>query len=304
MSRLKQCLAKEFEIKDLGQLRYFLGMEIARSKESIMVSQRKYTLDLLKETGMNGCKAADTPIEANVKLGEVKGGVHVNAGRYQRLVGKLIYLSHTGPDIAFAVSMVSQFMHSPCEEHFEAVFRILRYLKATPGKGLFFGKNQQRGIEVYTDADWACSITDRRSTSGYCTFIWGNLVTWRSKKQSVVARSSAEAEFRSMAQGVCEVLWLKRVLEELKQPFSLPMRLYCDNKSTISIAHNSVLHDRTKYVEIDRHFIKEKLDEGIICTPFVPTVKQLADVFTKSLMRQPFELQVSKLGMIDIFAPT
>ena len=107
-----------------------------------------------------------------------------------------------------------------------------------------------------------------------------------------------------MAQGVCEVLWLKRVLEELKQPFSLPMRLYCDNKSAISIAHNPVLHDRTKHVEIDRHFIKEKLDEGIICTPFVPTVKQLADVFTKSLMRQPFELQVSKLGMIDIFAPT
>ena len=122
MSRLKQCLAKEFEIKDLGQLRYFLGMEIARSKEGIVVSQRKYTLDLLKETGMSGCKPADTPIEANVKLGEVKGGVHVNAGRYQRLVGKLIYLSHTRPDIAFAVSMVSQFMHSPCEEHFEAVF--------------------------------------------------------------------------------------------------------------------------------------------------------------------------------------
>ena len=195
-------------------------------------------------------------------------------------------------------------MHSPCEEHFEAVFRILRYLKATPEKGLFFGKNQQRGIEVYIDADWAGLITDRRSTSGYCTFIWGNLVTWRSKKQSVVARSSAEAEFRSMAQGECEVLWLKRVLEELKQPFSLPMRLYCDNKSAISIAHNSVLHDKTKYAEIDRHFIKEKLDEGIICTPFVPTVKQLADVFTKSLMRQPFELQVSKLGMIDIFAPT
>ncbi|KAH9762305.1 protein kinase domain-containing protein [Citrus sinensis] len=284
MSRLKQCLVKEFEIKDLGQLRYFLGMEIARSKKGIVVSQRKYTLDLLKETSMSGCKPADTPIEANVKLEEVKGGVHVDAGRYQRLVGKLIYLSHTRPDIAFAVSVVSQFMHSPCEEHFEAVFRILRYLKATPRKGLFCGKNQQRGIEVYTDIDWA--------------------FTWRSKKQSVVARSSAEAEFRSMAQGECEVLWLKRVLEELKQPFSLPMRLYCDNKLAISIAHNPVLHDRTKHVEIDRHFIKEKLDKGIICTPFVPTVKQFADVFTKSLMRQPFELQVSKLGMIDIFAPT
>jgi len=261
MSRLKQNLAKEFEIKDLGQLKYFLGMEVARSKKGIVVSQRKYILDLLKETGMSGCKPCDTPIEANSKLGEVKNGVPVDKGRYQRLVGRLIYLSHTRPDIAFAVSMVSQFMHSPYEEHLEAVYRILRYLKSTPGKGLFFKKNEKRGIEVYTDADWAGSVTDRRSSSGYCTFLWGNLVTWRSKKQNVVARSSAEAEFRSMAQGVCEILWLKRVLEELKRPVSLPMKLYCDNKAAISIAHNPVLHDRTKHVEIDRHFITEKLKE-------------------------------------------
>ncbi|KAL9434214.1 hypothetical protein AB3S75_028943 [Citrus x aurantiifolia] len=304
MSRLKQNLAKEFEIKDLGQLKYFLGMEVARSKKGIVVSQRKYILDLLKETGMSGCKPSDTPIEANSKLGEVKNGVPVDKGRYQRLVGRLIYLSHTRPDIAFAVSMVSQFMHSPYEEHLEAVYRILRYLKSTPGKGLFFKKNEKRGIEVYTDADWAGSVTDRRSTSGYCTFLWGNLVTWRSKKQNVVARSSAEAEFRSMAQGVCEILWLKRVLEELKRPVSLPMKLYCDNKAAISIAHNPVLHDRTKHVEIDRHFITEKLKEGIICTPFVPTTQQVADVLTKGLLRQPFEVQVSKLGMTNIFAPT
>ena len=222
---------------------------------------------------MSGCKPSDTPIEANSKLGEVKNGVPVDKGRYQRLVGRLIYLSHTRPDIAFAVSMVSQFMHSPYEEHLEAVYRILRYLKSTPGKGLFFKKNEKRGIEVYTDADWAGSVTDRRSTSGYCTFLWGNLVTWRSKKQNVVARSSAEAEFRSMAQGVCEILWLKRVLEELKRPVSLPMKLYCDNKAAINIAHNPVHHDRTKHVEVDRHFIKEKIESGLICMTFVPTTK-------------------------------
>ncbi|KAK2997364.1 hypothetical protein RJ639_025480 [Escallonia herrerae] len=176
MEQLKQCLASEFEIKDLGSLKFFLRMEIARSRKGIAVSQRKYVLDLLKETGMSGCRPVETPIDPNQKLGDNKGDP-VNTSRYQFLVGKLIYLSHTRPDIAFAVSLVSQFMHSPREEHLEAVYCILRYLKSSPGKGLFFRKNEHRNLEAYTDADWAGSITDRKSTSGYCIFVWGNLVT-------------------------------------------------------------------------------------------------------------------------------
>lgn len=217
-------MASEFEIKDLGQLKYFLGIEVARSKEGIMVSQRKYVLDLLKETGMSGCRPAETPIDTNIKFGN-KEGNSVNQSQYQRLVKKLIYLSHTRPDIAFVVSLVSQFMQSPKEEHQEAVYRILRYLKSSPGTGLFFKKGQDRGIESFTDADWVGSTIDRRSTSGYCTFIWGNLVTWRSEKQNVVARSSAEVEYRSMAHGICEIIWLKKMMEELKRLFVLPMKL-------------------------------------------------------------------------------
>ncbi|RVW45693.1 Retrovirus-related Pol polyprotein from transposon RE1 [Vitis vinifera] len=153
---------------------------------------------------MLGCKPIDTPMDSQKKLGIEKESTPVDRGRYQRLVGRLIYLSHTRPDIGFAVSAVSQFMHSPTEEHMEAVYRILRYLKMTPGKGLFFRKTENRDTEVYPDADWAGNIINRRSTSGYCSFVWGNLVTWRSKKQSVVARSSAEAEYRALAQGICE----------------------------------------------------------------------------------------------------
>ncbi|RVW86427.1 Retrovirus-related Pol polyprotein from transposon TNT 1-94 [Vitis vinifera] len=234
MEEIKRLMAMEFEIKDLRTMKYFLGMEVARSKKGISISQKKYPMDLLDETGMLSCKPIETPIEQGGK-GKSFDEESVDKGRYQRLVGKLIYLSHTRPDIAFAVS------------------------QEKPGERTFFGKNEDRMVEVFTDPDWAGSVIDRKSTSGYCTQLWGNLVTWRSEKQSVVARSSAEAEYRAMAHGICEAIWIKQLLEELKISYEFPMQLYCDNKATICIAHNPVRHDRTKHVEVDRHFITEKL---------------------------------------------
>jgi len=184
----------------------------------------------------------------------------------------------------------------------EVVYRILRYLKSSLGKGLLFSPHDHLKIEAYTHANWAGSITIRRYTSGYCTFVGGNLVTWRSKKQSVVARSSAEAEFRAMAQGVCETLWFKILLMEVGFDSKDSMRLYCDNKAAISIVRNPVQHDRTKHVEIDRHFIKEKLRECIICTPYVKTREQLADMLTKCVSSGTLHSALSKLGMRDIYA--
>ncbi|CAJ2655949.1 unnamed protein product [Trifolium pratense] len=300
---LSQHLAKEFEIKTLGKLKYFLGIEVAHSKKGIFISQQKYITDLLQETGKTACKPACTPIDPNIKLGNAEEDVAVNKERYQRLVGKLIYLSHTRPDVAFAVSLVSQFMHQPKEIHLQAALRIVQYLKGTPGRGILFERNGSVGLEAYTDADYSGSIVDRRSTTGYCTFLGGNLVTWKSKKQSVVSRSSAEAEFRAMTQGICELLWLKSILEDLRIKSDEPMKLYCDNKSAISIAHNPVQHDRTKHIEVDRHFIKEKLDSGLICTPYVSSQGNLADLLTKGLNGNNFERIVSKLGMINIHSP-
>ena len=168
---------------------------------------------------------------------------------------------------------------------------------------ILFKKGETLTLEAYTDADYSGSVVDRRSTSGYCTFLRGNLVTWRSKKQNVVARSSAEAKFRAMALGVCELLWLKNILEDLKVKWEGPMKLYCDNKSSISIAHNPVQHDRTKHIEVDRHFIKEKLDSGLICTAFVSSSDQLADILTKGLPGRCFQKLASKLRMDDIHLP-
>ncbi|GAV87964.1 hypothetical protein CFOL_v3_31388, partial [Cephalotus follicularis] len=204
----------------------------------------------------------------------------------------------------FAVSIVSQYMHDPHSSHLEAAYRILRYLKSSPGRGILFLQDSHLTVEAYTDTDWAGCPDDRRSTSGYCTFVGGNLVTWRSKKQMVVARSSAEAEFRRVAHGICELLWLQGLLAYLNFPVQSPMKLFCDSKSAISIAHNPVQHDRTKHVEIIRHFIKENLEQGVIIMHFISSEAQLADVFAKSLGGKLFCSIISKLGIIDIHAPT
>ncbi|XP_020421260.1 uncharacterized protein LOC109949599 [Prunus persica] len=228
MQNLQKYLASEFEMKSLGDLKYFLRLEVARSKHSSFLSQRKYVLDLLAETGMLDCKPIDTPSEQNHKLGLYPDQVPTDKEHYERLVGKLIYLAHTRPDIAYA--------------------------------GIMFSKYGHKDVEGYTDSDWTGSIIDRRFTSGYFTFVGGNLITWRSKKQKVVFRSPAEAEYRGMAQGVCEFLWLRRLLRDLGFAPQKPMNLYCDNKVAIAITYNPVQHDRTKQVEADRHFIKEKVD--------------------------------------------
>ncbi|RVW37281.1 Retrovirus-related Pol polyprotein from transposon TNT 1-94 [Vitis vinifera] len=271
---LQNYLSREFEMKDLGPLKYFLGIEVSRSSEGIFLSQRKYALDLLQETGMSGCQPVNTPIEKR-------------------------------PNLAYALSVVSQYMHNPGEQHMNVVMHILRYLKNAPGKGILFAKNvDHQSIEVYTNADWAGAVDDRRSTSGYFTFVGGNLVTWKSKKQNVVARSSAEAEFRGMALGLCEALWLRLLLQDLGYLSRQPIRLFCDNKAACDIAHNPVQHDRTKHVEVDRFFIKEKLDDKIVELPKIRSEDQLADILTKAVSSQVFSKFLDKLGMCDIYAPT
>ena len=156
-------------------------------------------------------------------------------------------------------------MHNPEEQHMKVVIRILRHLKLNPGKRILFSKNEDyNNIEVYTDANWAGSASDRRSTLGYFTFVGGNLVTWRRKKQHVVARLSAEAEYRGTALGVCKVLWIRFILKDLGYPLQQPIQLYCDNKAARDIAYNPVQHDRTKHIDVDRFFIKDKLDEKIL----------------------------------------
>lgn len=208
IAELKAYLQQQFQTTDLGKLKYFLGIEVAQSQKGVVLSQRKYVLDLLTETGMLGSKPLDSHMEQGVKLVADGGEILNNPERYRRLVDKLNYLTVTRPDIAFHVSVVSQFLSSPRTSHWDAVIRILRYLKKAPRKGILYQNHGHNKVEAFSDADWAGSPDDRRSTTGYCTLVGGNLVSWKSKKQSVVARSSAESEYRAMAQVTCELVWI------------------------------------------------------------------------------------------------
>ncbi|KAM1815735.1 hypothetical protein ACFX12_000216 [Malus domestica] len=302
ITTLKQSLQQKFAVKDLGVLKYFLGIEMASSYKGLFLNQRKYVMDLLKDANMSDAKPALTPLDSKLKL-DLGGTSLSDISLYQRLVGKLIYLTITRPDISHSVSIASQFMHSPTIEHLNLVKRILRYLKGSVGRGILMAKNDNTQIMGYCDADWAGNAIDRKSTTGYCTFVGGNLVTWKSKKQTVIARSSAEAEYRAMASTACELIWLKGLLCDLGVFTAQPMTLFCDNQAAMHIASNPVFHERTKHIEVDCHYIREQVQSQVIQTHYVKSFDQLADIFTKPLASHQFQRLLSKLGSINLLDP-
>ncbi|KAL0641846.1 hypothetical protein Bca4012_102697 [Brassica carinata] len=300
----KDFLKSVFEIKDLGEMKYFLGIEICRSKEGFFLSQRKYTLDLLKDAGKLDGKTAKTPLEDGYKVpreGEIENSPPFkDAKLYRKLVGKLIYLTITRPDICFAVNQVSQHMQIPKEHHWGMVNRLLMYLNGSADQGVWMGCNGSTEVVGYCDADWAGDRADRRSTTGYCTFIGGNLVTWKSKKQKVVSCSSAEAEYRAMLKLTNELVWIKGILKHLEIIQSTPMTMHCDNQAAIHIATNSVFHERTKHIEVDCHKVRQMILLGVILPCYTRSEDQLADVFTKAARQKTIESIHSRLGLIDL----
>ena len=299
----KAFLKATFDIKDLGELKYFLGIEMCRSKEGLFLSQRKYTLDLLREVGDLGGRTAKTPLEEGYKVmreGEIEDKPYEDVKHYRRMVGKLIYLTITRPDVCFAVNQVSQHMQAPKMHHWNMVERILRYLREAPGQGVWMGCNKSTEIVGYCDADWAGDRVDRRSTTGYCTFIGGNLVTWKSKKQKVVSCSSAEAEYRAMRKLTSELIWIKGLLKDLGVETTSPITMHCDNQAAIHIASNSVFHERTKHIEVDCHKVRQAVEQKVILPCYTRSEDQLADIFTKAASTKICEFIHPRLGLIDL----
>ncbi|KAI3744092.1 hypothetical protein L1987_57167 [Smallanthus sonchifolius] len=299
---LKRDLAHHFAMKDLGLLRYFLGIEVAQSKKGYLLSQTKYISDLFQRARLSDNRIADTPLETNARYSPTDGVPLSDPSLYRTIVGSLVYLTVTRPDIAHAVHVVSQFVTAPTSVHWGAVLRILRYLRGTQFQSLLFPSTSSLELRAYSDADWDSDPNDRKSTTGLCIFLGDSLISWKSKKQDVVSRSSTEAEYRAMAVTTCEIVWLRWLLAYMGVVVSSPTPLHCDNQSAMQIAKNSVFHERTKHIEIDCHFTRHHLQLGTISLPFVPSALQIADIFTKAQSASRFRFLCDKLSMFITIA--
>lgn len=297
ISDLIKTLNSGFVMKDLGPLSFFLGIEVQQFGSGWLLSQTKYVNDLLIKAGMRHCKPSLTP--SSVKPASLDPDPSFTDHRWFRtIVGSLHYLTLTRPELSFAVNQACQHMHDPKESHFIAVKRILRYIKGTVHQGLQFSPGPLTLI-AFSDADWAKDCIDRRSTTGYSLFLGPNFVSWCAKKQLTVARSSTEAEYKALALAAADMTWVNQLLPELHIPLALPNLLWCDNKSAISFASNHVFHARTKHVEIDYHFIHEKVLYKQILVRHVNSTSQLVDIFTKSLPVDRFLCLKNKLMVVD-----
>ena len=290
-------LAARFSLKDLGEMSYFLGIEATRTSKGLHLMQKRYVLDLLEKTNMLAAHPVLTPMSLTPKLSLTSGKPLDKPSEYRAVLGSLQYLSFTRPDIAYAVNRLSQYMHCPTDLHWQAAKRILQYLAGTPSHGIFIRADTPLTLHAYSDADWAGDIDNYNSTNAYILYLGSNPISWSSKKQKGVARSSTEAEYRAVANATSEIRWVCSLLTELGITLSLPPVVYCDNVGATYLSANPVFDSRMKHIALDFHFVRESVQAGALRVTHVSTKDQLADALTKPLPRQPFTTLISKIGV-------
>ncbi|KAK1619722.1 hypothetical protein QYE76_025239 [Lolium multiflorum] len=293
-----QSLNREFAMSDLGDIHHFLGINVHRTATGLFLSQQQYALELLERAHMLNCNPIATPLDTKAKLSCTDGTRVSNPTEYRSLAGALQYLTLTRPDLSHAVQQICLFMHDPRDNHLQQVKRILRYVQGTSHLGLQLRPSSTTDLTAYSDADWAGCPDTRKSTSGFCVFLGDNPVSWSSKRQSTVSRSSAEAEYRAVANCVAESVWLRQLLSELHQPVKKATVVYCDNISAVYMSANPVQHQRTKHIEIDLHFVRDRVALGEARVLHVPTSSQYADIFTKGLPSAVFQEFRSSLNVL------
>ncbi|CAL8121905.1 unnamed protein product [Prunus armeniaca] len=284
-------LSSTFALKDLGILHYFLGIEVVPHSGGLILSQRKYIIDLLKRSHLADIKPIDTPMASSSKLSKSDGEPLSNPQQYRSILGTLEYVTLTRPELSFFVNKVCQFMHNPTSEHWVSVKRILRYLKKTISHGLFLS----HAIQAFCDADWAGCLNDCRSIGGFAIYLGCNLVSWSAKKQHTVARSSTEVEYHAIANTSTEIIWFSSLLQELGISTSTSPVLWCDNLGATYLSANPIFHARTKHVEINYHFVRDQVSARKLSVKFISTKDQRADIMTKPLSSPHFTFIIDKL---------
>ncbi|GJY08828.1 retrovirus-related pol polyprotein from transposon TNT 1-94 [Tanacetum coccineum] len=289
-------MSSKFQMSMMGQMSFFLGLQVSQNPRGIFINQSKFALKILKKFGMDSCDPVDTPMVDRLKLDEDPLGILVDQTRFRSMVGSLMYLTASRPDLVFAVCMCARYQASPTKKHLEALKRVFRYLRGTINWGLWYPKDTAMALTAYADADHAGCQDTRRSTSGSAQFLGDKLVSWSSKKQKSTAISTTEAEYIAMSGCCAQILWMRSQLTDYGFVFN-KIPLYCDNRSAIALCCNNVQHSRSKHIDIRHHFIREQVEKGVVELYFVTTDYQLADIFTKALPRERFEFLLPRLGM-------
>ncbi|KAJ9557263.1 hypothetical protein OSB04_011877 [Centaurea solstitialis] len=294
----EQIMKSRFQMSMMGELTFFLGLQVRQTSQGIFINQSKYTHDILKRFDFTGPKSASTPMSTSFQLDADLSGNPVDQKVYRAIIGSLLYLTASRPDIMFATCVCARFQCDPRESHLGAVKRILKYLKGTPNFGLWYPKDSGFELTAFTDSDHAGCKLNRKSTSGACQFLGDKLVSWSSRKQNCVSLSTAEAEYVAAACCCSQVLWMKIQLADYGYTMHR-IPIYCDSSSAIQIAANPVQHSRTKHIDIRYHFIKDHVEKGNVELFFVESERQIADLFTKAFDEKRHYYLLSKLGMLD-----
>eukprot|EP00253_Pinus_taeda_P032988 PITA_32988 len=293
-------MQKEFKMSFLGELTYFLGLQIQQNEGGIFLSQTKYLKKILKKYGMEDAKPVCTPMVTGCSLSANDESTAVHQPTYRSMIGSLLYLIGTRPNIMHAVGIVGIFQANPKETHLQGVKRIFKYLQGTQNYGLWYPRDTDLTLHSYTDADWAKSVDDRKSASGGAFFMGSRLVSWFSKKQSSIALSTAEAEYVAAASCCTQLLWMMQTLQDFEITCTPPLSILCDNTSAISISKNPVMHSKTKHIPIKHHFLREQVLEQKVKLEYVPSKEQVVDILTKPLPKETFEYLRQKLGVVDV----
>jgi hypothetical protein len=292
-------MIKRFEMSMVGELKFFLGLQIRQLKHGTFISQEKFAKDIIKKFDMDKAKSISTPMQTNAHLDLNREGNSADQKEYRSMIGSLLYLCASRPDIMLSVCMCARFQADPKDIHRTAVRRILRYLIHSSGFGLWYPKGAPFELIGYSDSDYAGCKVDRKSTSGTCQFLGRSLVSWSSKKQNSVALSTAEAEYIAAGSCCAQLLWMRQTLKDFNISMS-QVPLLCDNESAIKLANNPVQHQRSKHIEVRHHFLRDHVEKKDIQLCHVRTEAQLADIFTKPLDENRFCTLRHELNIMDI----